>query len=187
MRKSGILLHISSLPSPHGIGSMGAEARKFIDFLSAGGQSYWQVLPLSPTGYGDSPYQSFSSYAGNPYFIDLDTLREDGLLEYSDYCDTYWGDNPERADYGALYRGRFPILRKAACALLSRDDPGFLDFCRKASFWLDDYALFMALKDSHGGLSWSEWETPLRFREEPALSEARLTLSPDIDFYKALQ
>ncbi len=187
MRKSGVLLHISSLPSPYGIGTLGSDAKKFIDFLAAGGQSYWQVLPVSPTGYGDSPYQSFSSFAGNPYFIDLDMLCEWGLLDKSDYCDIDWGQDAERTDYGAIYRSRFTVLRKAASTLLSQNRSDYEDFCRKSAFWLDDYALFMALKDSHGGVSWSEWEKPLRFREDAALNEAKQRLASDIEFYKAVQ
>lgn len=187
MRKSGVLMHISSLPSPWGIGTLGAEAKKFIDFLAASGQRYWQVLPVSPTGYGDSPYQSFSSYAGNPYFIDLDILSEWGLLEKSEYCGINWGNDAERADYGLLYENRFKILHKATEQLLMLDDSEFIDFCSNYAFWLDDYALFMAIKDSHDGASWSEWESPLRFREESALNEAREKYSCDIDFYKAIQ
>lgn len=187
MRKSGILIHISSLPSPYGIGTLGADAIKFIDFLAVSGQSYWQVLPVSPTGYGDSPYQSFSSYAGNPYFIDLDILCECGLLEKSEYCGINWGKDSEHVDFSLLYENRFTVLRKASERLLQSKDSQFVEFCRNSAFWLDDYALFMALKDSQGGLSWNEWESPLRFRAESALSEARETLSSEIEFYKAVQ
>ncbi len=187
MRKSGVLLHISSLPSPYGIGTMGTEAKKFIDFLWESGQSYWQVLPVSPTGFGDSPYQSFSSFAGNPYFIDLDTLCDQGFLQKADYIDTYWGNNPERIDYGAIYCGRFTVLRKAAVTLLKQNPDDFQAFCQKSSSWLDDYALFMALKDSHSGTAWNEWEAPLRFREEAALNESRDSLADEIKFYKTVQ
>lgn len=180
-------MHISSLPSPYGIGTMGAEAKRLIDFLADGGQSYWQVLPISPTGYGDSPYQSFSSFAGNPYFIDLDTLCERGLLEKTDYCDIDWGSDSERTDYGAIYRSRFTVLRKAASNLLNQNSSDFEDFCSKAAFWLDDYALFMALKDNHDGASWNEWEASLRFREAAALNNAQQNLLSEIDFYKAVQ
>lgn len=187
MRKSGILMHISSLPSPWGIGTMGAEARKFADFLHESGQKYWQILPISPTGYGDSPYQSFSAYAGNPYFIDLDILSEWGLLEKSDYASIDWGSDPSRVDFGLLYENRFDVLRKAAASLLYTADSEFIAFCRSSAFWLDDYALFMALKDSHGGASWTDWERPLRFRKPDALREAKGRLAKEIDFYKALQ
>ena len=112
-RSSGILMPISSLPSPHGIGTLGAEARKFVDFLAAAGQSWWQILPVSPTSYGDSPYQSFSAYAGNPYFIDLDLLCEDGLLTPEEVNAVNWGADPSRVDYSAIYNGRFPLLHLA--------------------------------------------------------------------------
>ena len=187
MRKSGVLMHISSLPSPWGIGTLGADAKKFIDFLAVSGQSYWQVLPVSPTGYGDSPYQSFSSYAGNPYFIDLDILREWGLLEKSEYCGIGWGSDSEHVDFGLLHENRFKVLRKATKRLLQSLVSEFSDFCSNSDFWLDDYALFMALKGSHGGASWSEWESSLRTREENALNEAREKLSSEIEFYKAVQ
>ena len=187
MRSSGVLMHISSLPSPWGIGTLGTEAKKFIDFLAESGQRYWQLLPVSPTGYGDSPYQSFSSFAGNPYFIDLDTLCELGLLEKSEYSGINWGNNPECVDFGLLYESRFKVLRKAVQRLFESDCSELKDFCLNASFWLDDYATFMALKDSHGCASWMQWERPLRFREEAALNEARQKLSSEIDFYKALQ
>ncbi len=187
MRKSGILLHISSLPSPWGIGTLGAEAKKFIDFLAASGQSFWQVLPLSPTGYGDSPYQSYSSYAGNPYFIDLDLLSEWGLLEKHDFCGIDWGNDPERVDFRLLFENRFKILRKAVERIDKAENSEFNDFCSSQAHWLDDYALFMALKDSHNGASWDKWERPLRFREESALSAAAFELRSDIEFFKAIQ
>ncbi|MBR4091662.1 MAG: 4-alpha-glucanotransferase, partial [Mogibacterium sp.] len=110
MRKSGVLLHISSLASPHGIGTLGKEAGEFIDFLAAAGQSYWQILPVCPTGYGDSPYQSFSSFAGNPYFIDLDELAEEGLLEHEEYANLDWGSDPAKVDFGKLNEHRISIL-----------------------------------------------------------------------------
>ena len=117
MRKAGILMPIFSLPSPWGVGTMGAEARAFIDFLAAGGQSCWQILPLGPTSYGDSPYQSFSSFAGNPYLIDLDILAGWGLLEPGEYQSIDWGRDPQRVDYEALYRNRFDVLRLAVSRL----------------------------------------------------------------------
>ena len=117
MRSSGILMHLSSLPSPYGIGTMGHEARQFIEFLHRAGQHYWQLLPVGPTSYGDSPYQSFSSFAGNPYFIDLDDLAEEGLLSREDYAEQDWGD-PAQVEYGLLYEKRYPILRKAVSTFL---------------------------------------------------------------------
>ena len=187
MRSSGVLMHISSLSSPWGIGTLGEEAKKFIDFLAESSQRYWQVLPVSPTGYGDSPYQSFSSFAGNPYFIDLDMLCEWGLLEKSEYSGINWGSSAECVDFGLLYESRFKVLRKAVQRMFESDCSEFKGFCLSSSFWLDDYAIFMAIKDSHGGTSWAQWERALRFREETALNDARQTLSGEIDFYKALQ
>ena len=120
MRRSGILMPMTALPSPWGVGTLGAEARAFVDFLSAAGQSVWQLLPIGPTSYGDSPYQSFSSFAGNPYLIDLDDLAEEGLLEPGEYEGRFWGDDPARVEYGALYEGRFDVLRRAVERLGAR-------------------------------------------------------------------
>ena len=117
MRSAGILLPVTALPSPFGIGTMGKSARRFIQFLKKSGQSYWQILPLNPTSYGDSPYQSFSSFAGNPYLIDLDELKKDGLLKAEEYETLHWGDDPACVDYGLLYETRFPVLQKAASRL----------------------------------------------------------------------
>ncbi len=150
VRKSGILMHISSLPSPHGIGTMGQAARDFVDFLASAGQSVWQILPICPTGYGDSPYQSYCTYAGNPYFIDLDELREMGLLDESEYVSVDWESTPCSVNYGALYEKRYPILRKAAERFLEKQDykQEYAVFCSKNEFWLSDFALFMALKQA---------------------------------------
>ena len=138
---------IFSLPSPYGIGTMGQAARDFLDFLQAGGQSYWQLLPVGPTSYGDSPYQSFSSFAGNPYFIDLDDLAADGLLEPSEYQNLDWGQ-PDKVDYGLLYAARYPVLRKAVKRLLAGPPADYQAFLSENSDWLDNYALFMAVKEN---------------------------------------
>ena len=187
MRKAGILMPISSLPSPWGIGTLGAEARKFVDFLSAGGQSCWQVLPLGPTSYGDSPYQSFSSFAGNPYFIDLDLLAEDGLLERSEFENLNWGENPEYVDYGRMYEQRYPVLRRACGRLLAQNRPGFAAFCQEQKDWLEDYALFMALKSKYGGVSWLEWPEDVRLRRPQALEDARKELREEVNFWRGVQ
>ena len=151
MRNSGVLLHISSLPSPYGIGTMGESARKFIDFLKRAGVRFWQMLPVGPTGYGDSPYQSFSSFAGNPYFIDLDTLIMGGWLTKEEADGVFWGSDPARADYGAIWAGRRKIFEKVYERFL-RNVPGdFEEFCEDHTYWLDAYADFMALKDKFGG------------------------------------
>ena len=178
---------ISSLPSPYGIGTLGAEAWKFADFLAAGGQSCWQILPVGPTSYGDSPYQSFSSFAGNPYFIDLDTLADQGLLERSEFASLNWGDNPEYVDYGLMYETRYPVLHKACDRLLAQNRPDFAAFCEEQKDWLEDYALFMALKDRHGGASWFTWPEALRLRRPAALKKVRTELAGEIAFWKAVQ
>ncbi|MDD4851367.1 MAG: 4-alpha-glucanotransferase [Gemmiger sp.] len=187
MRASGILLHLSSLPSPHGIGTMGAAAREFVDFLAAAGQTHWQILPVCPTSYGDSPYQSFSTFAGNPYLIDLDALAERGLLLPGEYQGADWEAPPDRVNYGVLYQKRYPILRKATDRLLAAPPADYPDFCAKNAFWLPDYALFMALKGQHGGAPWADWEEPLRRRNPAALEKARQDYQADIAFWQAVQ
>ncbi len=187
MRSNGILMHISSLPSPYGIGTMGKEAREFVDFLARAGQAYWQLLPVCPTGYGDSPYQSFSTNAGNPYFIDLDMLRQDGMLSESDYNTIDWESAPDSVNYGALYEKRYPVLKKAAANFKNNIPDDYLDFCNKNAFWLDDYAMFMAFKDYSGGASWHNWEEGLRNRNPRVLKEKSAELADRIDFWKIVQ
>ncbi len=180
-------MHIASLASPYGIGTMGDEARAFADFLQKSGQHLWQMLPICPTSYGDSPYQSFSTFAGNPYLIDLEYLKRDGLIEASDYEDRDWGSDPARIDYGALYVNRYPVLKKAAAKLLETPNADYEQFCSENSWWLEDYALFMTLKDANGGNSWWLWEEKLRCREEAALEEVRTQNRGAIDFWKSCQ
>ena len=156
-RSSGILMPISSLPSPHGIGTMGKAAYDFADFLAAAGQKYWQLLPLGPTSYGDSPYQSFSSFAGNPYFIDLDLLVKDKLLTRAEVNACDWGDDPRYVDYGKIYASRFTLLEKAKARGFTRDREAVAAFERENERWLPNYALFMALKRHFGMKSWTEW------------------------------
>ena len=187
MRTSGVLMHISSLPSPYGIGTMGKEARKFADFLKKSGQKYWQILPICPTSYGDSPYQSFSSFAGNPYFIDLEYLCREKLLTKKE-CESFpWGTNPHYVDYGVMYTSRYPLLKKAYARFQKNKPEDFEEFCSKEAEWLDEYSLFMALKDANGGVEWSEWDKDLKTRKPEALAEAKKTYADDIDFYKMLQ
>ena len=172
MRASGILMHISSLPSPYGIGTFGKEAYAFADFLAAAGQKYWQILPLGPTGYGDSPYQTVSAFAGNPYFIDLDLLAADGLLEKEEILACDWGADPEHADYGALYAHRGALLKKAFERGRERDRKAVDDFRRENAGWLESYALFTALKTRFGLKPWSEWEDEAaRLRSDPKILE----------------
>ena len=180
-------MHLSSLPSPYGIGTMGKEARKFVDFLQASGQSCWQLLPVCPTSYGDSPYQSYSTFAGNPYFIDLDYLEEMGLLAKSDYEAIDWESAPDNVNYGVLYQKRYPVLRKAAERFLQNPSEDFEGFCSENAAWLSDFALFMALKDVHGGAQWSEWKAPLRNRDAEALKAAESEQKDNVLFWKVLQ
>lgn len=187
MRSGGILLPIFSLPSPYGIGTMGKEARKFIDFLQAAGQRYWQILPVCPTSYGDSPYQTFSTFAGNPYFIDLRELTRMGLLTSRDYREIDWEDGDGRINYGAMYRKRYPVLRKAYQRFKASPSAEFQAFCQCEAAWLEDYALFMALKETYGGAAWQEWPEPLRSREEKALDEARAGTQEEREFWKFVQ
>ena len=187
MRTSGVLMPISSIPSPYGIGTMGKQARKFVDFLVKGGQKYWQILPICPTSYGDSPYQSFSSFAGNPYFIDLEYLCKDELLTKKE-CESFqWGSNPKYVDYGIMYESRYALLRKVYARFTKKEPQDFEKFCENEKQWLDDYALFMALKDANGGQAWSNWDKSLRLREKKAMEEATETYSEEIRFYKMLQ
>lgn len=187
MRTSGILMHISSLPSPYGIGTMGKEAKKFVDFLDKSGQTYWQILPICPTSYGDSPYQSFSSYAGNPYFIDLEYLCKDKLLKKKE-CESFaWGDNPEFIEYGTLYESRFPLLKKAYARFKANIPSDFADFCKRNEAWLEDFSLFMALKDANGGIAWSQWDKALKVRDAKAIEAAKAEYADDIEFWKMLQ
>ena len=185
MRASGVLLPISSLPSAYGIGSFSKEAYEFVEQLKTGGQKYWQILPLGPTGYGDSPYQSFSTYAGNPYYIDLETLIEDGLLtkEECDACD--FGDNPSYIDYEKIYYQRFSILRKAFARFEADED--FYDFVKENEFWLEDYSLYMAIKNSLDGISWSQWEERLKCRDAKALEQKKQELADEVQFIRFQQ
>ena len=166
---------------------MGAAAREFLLFLEEAGQSYWQVLPLGETSFGDSPYQSFSSFAGNPYLIDLDLLREEGLLTPEDYQGLPWGEDPRRVDYALLYRQRRQVLRKAAERLLAAPPAEFAPFCRENAFWLEDYALFTALKARQDGAPWWNWKDELRLRQPEALATARTELRHELCLHRAVQ
>lgn len=181
MRASGILLHITSLPSPHGVGTLGKEAYAFIDFLKKANQKYWQILPLGPTGYGDSPYQTDSAFAGNPYLIDLDALVADGLLTEKEVNEPFWGNDPSKTDYGALYAGRAPLLEKACARGWERDREAVAAFEAKNP-WVRDYALFKALKSQFDMKSWIEWEdeTVRLRRDDKVLEHYRQLLAPAI-------
>ena len=185
MRASGILMHITSLPAPYGVGTMGRAAYKFVDFLSKAGQAYWQILPLTPTSFGDSPYQSYSTFAGNHYLIDLDLLADEGLLDKADLEKIQWCQREDRADFGLLYQNRLNVLRQAYGHFEKQDQ---LDaFCQENCHWLSDYALYMALKDRYEGKPWYLWDAPLKQRQADALWDARQELSEDIRFYSFVQ
>lgn len=187
MRSAGILMPISSLPSPYGIGTMGQDARDFIKFLAASGQDYWQILPVCPTSYGDSPYQSYSSFAGNLNFIDFDDLYSDGLLDKSDYIHIDWGDNEESIDYGKIYKNRYTVLKKACKKVIKTKNKEFVEFCNANQKWLDDYSLFMAIKEYFYGLSWLEWPDEIRIRDEKAIKKITCKLADEIEFNQAVQ
>lgn len=185
MRASGILMHISSLPGPYGIGTMGEDAYKFVDFLEAAGQRYWQLLPLCPTGYGDSPYQSFSTFAGSHYLIDLERLVDEGLLTGEEVEAVIWCRSEEKVDYGALYENRCRVLRKAYDRFAP--DGEYRAFLEENRSWLPDYSLFMALKEAYPGGDWLAWPKELRLREPEALEKARKAYEKEMDFHCFLQ
>ena len=195
-RCSGILMPISSLPGGYGIGSMGKPARDFVDFLTRAGQTIWQILPVGPTGYADSPYQSCSAFAGNPYFIDLDLLAADGLLTKKDYANINWGGDAAKVDYGTLYEKRFTVLRKAYHNFMrQRPVPGYdtpysddwYRFQFLSSDWLPDYCLYMAIKEDNGMVDWQQWPRALRVREPEALARFRAEHAEEIEFWAFLQ
>ena len=183
MRASGILLPVSSLPSKYGIGCFSEEAYEFVDQLARAGQKYWQILPLGPTGYGDSPYQSFSTFAGNPYFIDLEAFVKEGYLDKSDCEDCDWGTNESYVDYEKIYNSRFRLLRKAFENYDCETDQEYRKFVKENAAWLEDYSLYMAIKDSLNGISWIEWPAELKNREKAALAEEREKLAKEVRFY----
>lgn len=189
-RSSGILLHPTCLPGPHGIGTLGACAHEWLDFLSAAGQRLWQVCPIGPTGFGNSPYQCFSAFAGNPLLIDLDRLVERGLLA-SDDLEVGEPWDTRRVDFGRVIAFVWSRLRRAHAAFRQRasdeERRAYQRFCEQQSFWLEDYALFMAIKDSRSGQSWDGWPEPLRLRQPAALDEARRELADGIDAHRFAQ
>ncbi len=188
-RASGILLHPTSLPGPYGIGDLGPAAYRWIDWLASTGCSLWQVLPLGPTGYGDSPYQCFSAFAGNPYLISPEYLLRDNLLHPNDLVEKL-SFNPDKVDFGALIPWKLNLLERAFIRFSEEKNllrPEFEEFCSQNSAWLDDYSLFMAIKESHGGGSWLGWPIELRKREPEALAAVRKTLSGTIQRFTFYQ
>ena len=189
-RRSGILLHVTSLPGSHGIGDLGDSAHEFIEFLAGTGQKIWQVLPLNPTGYGDSPYQCFSAFAGNPLFIDLEVLRERGLLSASDLANVPQFPE-EHVAYAQVIPFKEELLQKAASAFFAdgadSDRSAFDDFCQKNSQWLEDYALFMACKKVHDLKAWVHWDAGIRRRDPAVLEEWRRKLSSELEYHRFAQ
>ena len=178
---------VFSLPGRYGIGSFSEEAYRFVDFLKRAGQSYWQILPLGPTGYGDSPYQSFSTFAGNPYLISLEKLLRDGLLTEEECAQAAGSGDPSSIDYGRLYRERASLLRKAFDRSSHEGTPAYEQFLSDNAFWLEDYALFMACKEMYGGRSLSEWEPAVRDREPAAMAALRTEYAEAIRYHTWVQ
>lgn len=187
MRRSGVLMPVSSLPSRFGIGGFSKEAYDFVDFLAASGQTLWQILPLGPTGYGDSPYQSFSTFAGSPYYISLDALIGEGLLTEEECSSVDFGNDTSRVSYEKIYRTRFGLLRKAFERADLGKDPEYTTFVGENRQWLKDYAMYMAIKDSLGGASWIEWDEDIRLRKPEAMARYEKELADDIAFYSYQQ
>ena len=186
-RFSGVLMPMSSLPSNYGIGTMGKCAYEFVDFLAAAGQKYWQLLPLGPTSYGDSPYASFSTFAGNPYFIDLDMLIKDKLLKKSELAGINWGEDAQSVDYGAIYESRFKVLRLAYKRGIERYSEEFAAF-RQSKNWLENYAVYMAVKAHFGMVSWTEWpDEDIRLHRWEAVERYKRELWEDVEFYSFIQ
>ena len=185
MRESGILMHITSLPSPYGIGAMGKQAYAFVDFLEKAKQAYWQILPLTPTGYGDSPYQSFSACAGNHYLIDLDTLVEEGLLKQNEITGICWGKTQTRVDFGTMYTQRNKVLKLAYKRFVP--DERYEAFRKENENWLSEYGIFMALKEENGGKPWLQWPEELKCHDPKALTQKRQELKDAVQFQYFLQ
>ncbi len=189
-RKSGILMHPTSLPGPYGIGTLGKEASEFIDFLYDAGQKLWQICPLGPTGYGDSPYQSFSAFAGNPLLIDFSKLIDEGLLSSKDVDKTGKFDE-DLVDFGRVIENKYEVLRKSYLNFFGNkneiSDPAFTAFCRRESFWLDDFSIFMTLKNLHKGESWSNWQKEYKYKIPGDIKSFREKSMDGIRFYKFLQ
>ena len=183
MRECGILLPVTSIPSPYGIGGFSKEAYEFVDRLEAAGQRYWQVLPFGPTGYGDSPYQSFSAFAGNPYFIDLDTLAAEGLLTEEECLEADCGQNPRYVDYERIYKTRFQVLRKA----FNRWKALGQKSGEKLEQETKEYCVYMAVKNQFQGKSWAQWEEDIRLRKPETVKAWEEELADEILFYEFQQ
>ena len=187
IRESGILLPISSLPSKYGIGNFGEQAYKFVDYLVGSGQKLWQILPIGPTSFGDSPYQSFSAYAGNPYFIDFDKLIKDKKLKKSDVDKIEWGNNPSDIEYDKIYENRYKVLRIAFENFKKDDQTEYNKFYKKNKYWLANYALYMSVKEKFDNKTWLEWDDDIRLYKKSAVAKYTKELSDDIYFWCYLQ
>ena len=186
-RSAGILMPVSSLPSNYGIGTFGKCAYEFVDNLVKARQKYWQVLPLGPTSFGDSPYASFSAFAGNPYFIDLDMLIEEGLLT-KEYVDSFrWNLENQYVDYGLIYDSRFKVLKEAYNNSNHKDEEEYLDFLSENEFWLEDYCLYSACKNKFNQTAWMDWDEDVKFRKKEALKTIKEDMAENVDFYRFIQ
>lgn len=188
-RQSGVLMHISSLPGKYGIGSFGQSAYDFVDFLVRTKQRYWQILPLGTTSYGDSPYQSFSAFAGNTYFIDFDILIEEGLLNEADVKGADFGDDPRKVDYAKIFDARRPIMEKAVARFLKADDlSDYESFVKQNAAWLEVFAEYMAIKEHFDNLAWTEWpDEAIRRREAVSLASYREKLAYKLTYHRVTQ
>ena len=188
-RQSGVLMHISSLPGKYGIGSFGQSAYDFVDFLVRTKQRYWQILPLGTTSYGDSPYQSFSAFAGNTYFIDFDILIEEGLLNEVDVKGADFGDDPRKVDYAKIFDARRPIMEKAVARFLKADDlSDYESFVKQNAAWLEVFAEYMAIKEHFDNLAWTEWpDEAIRRREAASLASYREKLADKLTYHRVTQ
>ena len=186
-RESGILLHISSLPSKYGIGTLGGEARRFVDFLKKAKQGVWQILPLGPTGYGDSPYQSFSVFAGNPYFIDLEQLVEDKLLSEREILDSGLSKKSGPVDYGRLFEVRTNLLRAAFRRGFNPEDQRYIAFLEQNDVWIYDYSFFFAIKTHFNHAPLTDWPLPIKTRAQDAMHSFGVMLEQEINFQRYVQ
>ena len=190
-RGAGILMHIASLPGDFGIGTLGKEAYNFADFIKKAGFKYWQILPLGHTGYGDSPYQCFSAFAGNPYFIDFELLKDENLLKEEDYINEDYGDSSVKIDYGKIFEVKYDILKKAyenfKTSNLDEVKKEFQDFKDEKASWLEDYSLYMAIKYKFDLKSWYEWDDKLKRRDKAALDKYKIELEDEIEYWSFLQ
>lgn len=186
-RSAGILMPVSSLPSPYGIGTFGKRAYDFVDNLVAARQKFWQVLPLGPTSFADSPYASFSAFAGNPYFIDLDMLIDEGLLD-RDYVNHFmWKLEDQYVDYGLIYRSRIQVLKTAFQNSKHQNSEEYKSFLKEHKYWLEDYCLYSACKKKFDDISWVDWEKNVKFRKKETINSIKEELSEEIEFYKFIQ